>query len=202
MAAMDDTILRKRGTKTAGVAWRRDPPGAALSHQLCFGPALFAALGGLTGGRGPRPGPHGSHRSKTCSHGQAAAPGVVPEAFDHYRKEQKRPTSASRGRRPGRFKKLFGRRPHRSGAPLWAVVDGRFTNAAVLKNLPCRTVLIGRVRKDTKLYLPPDERALAPGAARRRLYGDRVPTPEELRSDESIPRQMVKVFAAGKEHDF
>ena len=32
------------------------------------------------------------------------------------------------------------------------VVDGRFTNAKLLKNLPPNTTLIGRIRRDAKLF--------------------------------------------------
>ena len=99
MAAMDDTILRKRGTKTAGVAWRRDPPGAALSHQLCFGPALFAALGGPCLGAG-RPARMVPIDLRHVPHGQAAAQGSSPEAFDHYRKEQKEANISLKGPPP------------------------------------------------------------------------------------------------------
>ena len=35
-------------------------------------------------------------------------------------------------------------------------VDGSYTNEEVLKNLPERVTLIGRIRKDTKLYAAPD----------------------------------------------
>jgi hypothetical protein len=37
---------------------------------------------------------------------------------------------------------------------------------------------------------------------RRRLYGDRAPTPEQLRQDTSVEWESVTVWAAGKEHSF
>jgi hypothetical protein len=81
------------------------------------------------------------------------------------------------------------------------VVDGRFTNGTVFKQLPPRTVLIGRIRKDTKLYYLPrsDDQ---PPLGRRRLYGKRAPTPEALRQDSSREWELLKVWAAGKEHCF
>ncbi|MEQ6121462.1 hypothetical protein AAOP42_18150, partial [Reichenbachiella sp. MALMAid0571] len=36
-------------------------------------------------------------------------------------------------------------------------VDGSYTNSTVLKNLPERTILIGRIRKDSKLFLAFDQ---------------------------------------------
>ena len=85
--------------------------------------------------------------------------------------------------------------------PLEVVVDGRFTNRVVLRQLPANTVLIGRVRKDAKLYhlpAPPP-----PGArGRGRLYGERAPTPEQLRCDEDVEWETVEAWAAGKVHRF
>ena len=80
------------------------------------------------------------------------------------------------------------------------VVDGRFTNRTLLRRLPENTVLIGRVRKDTKLYAPCAEQ---PGKnGRPRKYGDTLPTPEQLRTDETIAWRTVSAFAAEKRHDF
>jgi hypothetical protein len=80
------------------------------------------------------------------------------------------------------------------------VSDGRFTNKTLLRRLPENTMLIGRLRKDTKLYVPCKIR---PGKnGRPRKYGDTLPTPEELRTDETIPWAWVSAFAADKRHDF
>ncbi|MEK6534166.1 MAG: transposase [Thermodesulfobacteriota bacterium] len=203
VAAMDDTILRKRGTKTAGVAWRRDPLGPPFHTNFVLAQRFLQLSAALPGGAGPGPARMVPIDLRHVPTAKRPRRGSSPEAFDHYRKEQKEANISLKGAAAlGDLRNSLDEDPTGAGRRLWAVVDGRFTNAAVLKNLPCRTVLIGRVRKDTKLYLPPDERGAGPRGGRRRLYGDRVPTPEELRSDESIPWQMVKVFAAGKEHDF
>jgi len=58
-----------------------------------------------------------------------------------------------------------------SSAParhLRVVVDGRFTNAKLLKNLPSNTTLIGRIRRDAKPFFLPQRQALT---GRKRLYG-------------------------------
>ena len=66
-----------------------------------------------------------------------------------------------------------------SSRRLWATVDGRFTNSTVLGQIPERTVLIGRVRKDSVFYYPP---ASQPERGRKRKYGLRCPTPEALKA--------------------
>jgi hypothetical protein len=82
---------------------------------------------------------------------------------------------------------------------LIVAVDGSFTNRTFLRSLPHDTVAIGRIRKDARLFLPP---AQGSGPGRRRFYGDPMPTPEQIRQDESIPWITVKAFAAGKNHSF
>jgi len=80
-------------------------------------------------------------------------------------------------------------------------VDGSYTNRTVLKNLPARTTLIGRVRKDAKLFAPPRAEDQAPVGTKLR-YGTRLPTPEQIRCNEDIPWQEVEAFASGKMHTF
>lgn len=83
---------------------------------------------------------------------------------------------------------------------IWAVVDGRFTNGTILKTLPKALTLIGRIRGNAKLYRLPPESLVSTG--RHRSYGERIPTPEEVRADEAVPWQRVRAFAVGKTHDF
>ena len=64
-----------------------------------------------------------------------------------------------------------------------------------------RTTLIGRIRKDAKLFAPPDP-AQAKPKGRRKTYGDPLPTPETTRQDEQIPWTAVPAWAAGKIHSF
>ena len=82
---------------------------------------------------------------------------------------------------------------------LYMFGDGGQTNGTVLKDLPERTVMVGRIRKDAKLYfLPPAPTTRAAG--RPRHYGDPAPTPEQVRIDDSIPWQTVTISISGAEH--
>jgi hypothetical protein len=90
--------------------------------------------------------------------------------------------------------------PGGSARPLHLFVDGGYTNATVLKSLPARTVLVGRIRKDAKLYsLPPDSQA-PKTRGRPRHYGAPAPTPEQVRTDESLPWQTVSIALSGVAH--
>jgi hypothetical protein len=79
-------------------------------------------------------------------------------------------------------------------------VDGSYTNETVIKRLPKKVTLIGRIRKDTKLYDLPEKSSH--GAGRKKVYGQELPTPEQLRQSDEYPWQQVKAWAAGKVHDF
>jgi hypothetical protein len=85
---------------------------------------------------------------------------------------------------------------------LLVCADATFTNRTVLRDLPPRTILIGRIRKDARLYALPTAEQENHGRGRRRCYGLRLPTPEQWRQDESLPWQSVRAFAAGKVHEF
>lgn len=80
-------------------------------------------------------------------------------------------------------------------------VDGSYTNKTVLKNLPERTVLVGRIRKDAELFYPPRPEDQAAVGTKKR-YGQPAPTPDQLRQDDTVPWQEVTAFAAGKLHAF
>ncbi len=86
--------------------------------------------------------------------------------------------------------------------PLLVCADATFTNRTVLRDLPPRTTLIGRIRKDARLYALPTAEEENHGRGRHRCYGQLRPTPEQWRRDESIPWTTVQAFAAGNFHDF
>ena len=82
---------------------------------------------------------------------------------------------------------------------LRVTVDGSYTNRTILKDLPERTVLIGRIRSDAKLYHLPVSNS---GPGRKRIYGTEAPTPDEIRQDETIPWQKIPGYTSGASHEF
>jgi hypothetical protein len=86
--------------------------------------------------------------------------------------------------------------------PLCITVDGRFTNRTVLRGLPPEVTLIGRLRGDARLYRVAQRPCSGPRGGRPRRYGARLPTPEQVRCEQSIPWQSVTAYAAGRTHAF
>jgi len=86
---------------------------------------------------------------------------------------------------------------------LWAVVDASFCNRTVFNILDRRIVLIGRTRKDIRLYgpVPPNAKSKKGSRGRKLSYGLLLPTPEALRQDAATPWEKCPIFAAGKRHE-
>jgi hypothetical protein len=84
--------------------------------------------------------------------------------------------------------------------PLYLFVDGGYTNATVLKSLPANTTLVGRIRNDARLYCLPQAAKSSNKPGRPRHYGTPAPTPEQLRTDDSVPWQRIPISIGGATH--
>lgn len=202
VVGMDDTILEKTGRKIPGTGYRRDPLSPPFHVNFIWG-QRFLQLSGML----PATGVPGDARAIPLRF-QHVPPVAKPKksASDEekkaYRQAQKLNNLSSQGAKL--LKDVRAELDQQHGAMdrrFVAVVDGGYTNQEILKNLPERTTLIGRIRKDAKLFYPP-EAADQPARGAKRQYGRSAPTPLELQQDESIPWQTVTAFGAGKLHSF
>ncbi len=191
---LDDSILRKRGRKIPGVGWRRDPLGPPFSLNWVLAQRVVQFSAALPCG------PDGAARMIPIDF--VHAPTAVkpkkkasPDEWSAYR-EVARQRNINRVAVERLALLLSGS----SSRPLWLTVDGRFTNSTVFKGLPQSVTLIGRIRGDARLYRPPQ--AVAVPRGRPQNYGDALPTPEQIRQEDSIPWQNIAAFAAGKKHKF
>lgn len=199
VAHLDDTLLRKTGRKIPGAKWRRDPLGPPFHTNFIWGQRFVQFSLACPQGSG-------ACRARAIPVSFTHAPSPVKpgksapaEQWEHYRSR----LAESKLTRVGRQGLAqLRQRADQAGAAsrhLLVSVDGGYTNKEVVKHLPERTTLVGRLRKDAKLYRPAGGQ---PPTGRRRVYGQQLPTPEQLRQDETIAWQCVKGFAAGREHDF
>ena len=196
---MDDTIIKKTGRKIPGASWRRDPLGPAFQTNFIWGQRFLQISLALPDHRGcsqSRAIPVDFHHCPT-----AKKPGkkAGEQDFAYYREQQKQLKLSRQGCE--RLHQLRSSLDDQGAEnkQLVVSVDGSYTNKEVLKNLPQRTILIGRIRKDTKLYTLPDAQ---PDKGRKRTYGERLPTPEQIRQSDHLPWTLVNAWAAGKDHDF
>ncbi len=199
IAHMDDTIIRKKGKKVVGTAWRRDPLGPPFQTNLIWGQRFIQVSLAVAEQQG-------LSRSR-----------AIPIGFKHC-PTPKKPNSKASEQQIVEFKeKQKQMKLNKIGAQcikdlrqtldnngyenknLIMSVDGSYTNGPVLKSLPSNVTLIGRIRKDAKFNLPASNQ---PKVGRKKIYGTDLPTPEQIRKSDQYKWKTVKAWAAGKVHDF
>lgn len=197
VAAIDDTNIRKSGTHIPGVAYRRDPMSPPFRPNLIRAQRFVQTSVAVPFAAGP------------------SAARAIPMGFDHapsagklrkdaseeqrrlHREEERQHSLTAYG--IAAITRLRDVLDTRGGGEkkLLVTVDGSYTNGRVLKALPPRTDLIGRIRKDAVLHHAP---AGSANRGRRPSYGAEL-TPEQVRQEESIPWKSIRVFGAGRVHD-
>jgi hypothetical protein len=197
--AMDDSILRKSGRHIPGVGYRRDPLSPPFHVNFVRG-MRFVQLSALTRQK------DGFCRMIPIDFQQAPLPArPAPNASVEQQGQYKVALAAANINRlglerVGALRQQLDQELEASGPRhLRVVVDGRFTNAKLLKNLPANTTLIGRIRRDAKLFFLPQGQA---ATGRKRLYGQSAPTPEELLKDTSVEFQFVQAQLGARSCQF
>jgi len=197
VAAMDDSLLRKSGTKVHGVRYQRDPMSPPFGVNFVRGQRVLQISAAVPQDNGAaRLIPVDFHHAVLPAKPSRNATAAELEAYQQLRAQKNI-------NRVGTSRLEHLRRAMDEGGaqtrPLIVSVDGRFTNRTVLRSVPERTVLIGRIRKDAALFMLPQDQ---PERGRKRKYGAQAPTPEQLLKDETIAFETVKAFACGRSHDF
>ena len=199
VAHMDDTILKKTGKKIDGAAWRRDPLGPPFHSNFIWGQRFIQLSMAL-------PDHQGACQSRAipvdfCHCPSAKRPGkrATEEQIQHYKEQQKQLNLSRQGVECiSKLRQNLDQQgaQHRE---LYMCVDGSYTNATVLKNLPSGVTLIGRIRKDSRLH---KSQVITKHTGRKKVYGEQIPTPEQVRQSDDYPWQKVVGWAAGKQHEF
>ena len=201
VAALDDTVVRKRGRKIAGTAWRRDPLGPHFCTNFIWAQrfvqlSLMAPSAGLVSAARAVP-VDVTHAPSPKRPGKNA----TEAEWAMYRSFQADMRISKIGaERIANLRAKLNADDATKDRILVATVDGGYTNQTVFRNIPAGTTIVGRIRKDACLYAVPERRGERRG--RNRYYGDPLPSPEAARQDASIPWQSVTAFAAGKKWSF
>ena len=194
---MDDTLIHKRGRKIHGTGWKRDPLGPAFCNNFIWGQRyvqLSAALPEGSGASRARGIPIDWTHSPLPPKPRRNAP---VEQWAQYEELQRMMKVSVVGLERIRALRAALDAQGQQRRKLLVALDGTFTNQSVFRALPERTVAIGRLRKDARLYAVPQESHTS-RRGRKRFYGEPLPSPEQLRKDPSIPWIEVDAWAAGK----
>lgn len=202
VGSLDDTLLYKHGRKIAGASWRRDPLGPPFQTSFSWA-QRFLQLSLIL----PEEGLHSRGRAVPVDLVHAPTPrkprkDAPKEEWERYQKHKKEMSASVVGaHRIAILRQRLDADAATRERPLVVAVDGGYTNRSGFRNIPQGTTLIGRIRKDAQLFLPPDAPSSS-GKGRRRSYGPALPTPEQVRTDEGVPWRKVEAFAGGRLHSF
>jgi len=198
VVAMDDSLLRKTGRKIHGSRYQRDPLSPPFHVNFVRGLRVLQISAALPQGD------EGAARLIPVDFHHAALPAkphkkAPAEQHALYEVERAKKNINIVGKdRLVRLRQQMDQGPGRNKL-LVVTVDNRFTNSTVLRHVPERTVLIGRIRKDAALFHAPQTQ---PERGRKKKYGRRCPTPEQILKDETIAWQSVEAYAAGGRYQF
>ena len=204
IVALDDTITRKTGRKIHGVGWKRDPLGPPFQTNLVLAQRYLQLSAAWPVGE------DGQARMIPIDFRHAPTPPKPRKNAPDYEALHKTYREAAKQQNLNvvcleRIKKMREKLP--DDRHLILNGDGSFTNKMILSALPEGATYLGRGRKDMALHQLPEPTVGKSGtktrpAGRPRRYGAKAPTPEELRTDDTVAWQRVKAFAAGKVHEF
>ncbi len=189
--AVDDTRIRKTGRKILSAFYQRDPLSPKFRFNLMWGlrflqVALLAPLY-RTSKQSPRSLPV---RFVECPIVKKPSQKASAEDWEAWRECTKRSNLSART-----VEILRGLRQACDAAggqrkTILAVGDGSFCNRTLFRSNWDRVEVVARARRDVKLCRP--------AAGGRRIYDVAKFTPEQVRQDDAIPWQKVRVFYGGQ----
>jgi hypothetical protein len=190
---VDDTSCRKTGHTIKGASWMRDPLSPPFHVNLRYG-LRFLHFGLLL--------PLHMHgdEARAISVGFELAPALAkpkhkapPEDHAAWRAARKRNNLSQRAvDRIAFLRKRLDAGGQRDRC-LRIVGDSSFVNRIVMRGLPERVELIGRTRKNLALFAPA-------ALGTRKVYGERLATPEQVRLDASRPWSECEVHYGNGHH--
>jgi len=197
VVALDDSARKKTGKKIPGVCTLRDPMSPPYHVNLIPG------LRFLQGSMIINPGKHLKYYRAIPIFFEEAAPAKKPKknASDEeivlYKEEKKKRRISVQGHQAAiKIRQQVNLLPNGPKRYLFLLADGSFCNQHFLRPLPENVIPVVRARKDLKIFKPADSTMRA-----NRIYGDRLPTPDEIRKDAAYPWIEMRVFFAGGYHN-
>jgi hypothetical protein len=197
-AVLDDSLLRRSGTHTPGVGWRRDPLGPRFQTNFVRAQRFLQISGAMPGTEGAfRLAPIAFLHTPTPQKPDGKAPA---DQVAQYRLDASSSRLSLRAAQQMiQLRQSLDQDPGGPERTLILAFDGGYTNSTVLKQIPPRTICIGRIRKDAKLCFTPDS-DLMKARGRRLRYGAPAPTPEQFRTDDAEPWETMTFAHSGVSH--
>ena len=203
LLALDESFRKKTGKKIAAVRTLRDP--LSLPYHTNLTPAIrFLQASAIVNPQGcleaNRAIPVFFEEAAPAQKPRNNAPAELKEQYNKEQKEKRISVVAHRALLTIRHQ-IDQLADGKNRLPITTTVDGSFCNRSFLRDAPHHTVVIARARKDLKLFRPVAQPRSTDKGGRYRIYGDRLPTPEQIRQDDTYPWQTTRIFAAGNYHE-
>jgi hypothetical protein len=222
VVALDDTICRKTGKRIRAAKTLHDPLSPHFHPNFCHAlrflhavmliwprekmgaaraiPVAFDLAPPVPKPKRPRKPKKHATRKDWAAYARACR-GYRNDLKNHRKMQQLEGLSAQGAKLLNGLRERCNKIAAWKNKILWSVVDASFCNRTVFNLLDPRIVLVGRVRKDIRLYGPIKvETSVNIGRGRKASYGSLLPTPEQLRQDPNVPWAIGSIFAAGKKH--
>jgi hypothetical protein len=153
-AVLDDSLLRRSGLHTSGVAWRRDPLGPRFQTNFVRAQRFLQISAAM-------PGKDSVYRLAPIAFVHTPTPPkpkrkATVEELAQYRLDARASRLCLRASQQMIQLRQSLDQDAGDGNPriLILAFDGGYTNSTVLKNIPSRTTCIGRIRKDANSSAP------------------------------------------------
>lgn len=196
-AVLDDSLLRRAGLRTPGVAWRRDPLGPRFQTNFVRAQRfLQTSLVLPTAGGSSRLLPVAFRHAPTPAKPSRQATPLEQQRYRALARAAR--LSHLAARQIAELRAALDADPSSAPRRLLVAFDGGYTNATLLKHLPPHTTAIGRLRQDARLFFRPAPRCQK-ARGRRLAYGSPAPTPQQVRTDGS-PWETLTFTRHGATH--
>jgi hypothetical protein len=200
LGVLDETLIRKTGKKISAVSTLRDP------MSLPFYTNLTSGIRFLQGALIVNPEKRLDTYRSIPFYLREAAPAKKPKHnatekdIVQFKKQQKEKRISVLGHKSAlEMRKQIDELPNGKNRLFFISVDGSFCNRNFLRDMPESIIPIVRARKDLKIFKPYTKSMK--GTGRKRIYGDRLPSPDEIRKDDTYPWKTARIFATGKFHE-
>jgi DDE superfamily endonuclease len=197
-AVLDDSLLRRSGLHTPGVAWRRDPLGPRFQTNFVRAQRFLQISAAMPGKEGVfRLAPIAFLHTPTPQKPDRKA--TADQVAQYRRDASLSRLSLRAAQQMIQLRQTLDQDPGGRERILILTFDGGYTNSTVLKQIPPHTICIGRIRKDAKLCFTPDSCLMKP-RGRHLRYGALAPTPEQFRTDNAEPWETMTFAHSGVSH--
>lgn len=189
----DDTLLRKQGRKVSGTGWKLDPLGPKFTNNFIWAQRYLQISLGYREKDGHCRGIPILFRHCPVPHKpEKRASAEVHQGYKVQQKSHRITVKAA-----ACMNELQSRVP--SNKRIIFIGDGGYSNRTVVDAVKQINCYIGRIRKNSNLFTVPETQNA--GKGRKRYYGAALPSPEEIRQEDSGWKE-VKAYTGNGSHTF